>query len=74
MKLLRHPTAKSGKVHEITPESAGWGYVGFTLYRLQPGERTAEATGDREVILVVVEGKARVTGRRAATGARWATA
>ena len=58
--LLRKPTGTTGKVHDITPESAGWGYVGFGLYRLQPGERAAEVTGDREVILVLVEGHARI--------------
>ena len=42
------------------PESAGWGYVGFGLYRLAPGETVAEPTGDTEVILVLVEGKARI--------------
>ncbi len=61
MELLRKPKGTSGKVHDITPASAGWGYVGFALYRLAPGETAAEATGDREVILVLVEGKARVT-------------
>ena len=60
--LLRKPIARSGKVHDITPHNAGWGYVGFSLYHLAPGERAAEATGSREVILVMVEGKARVTG------------
>lgn len=30
--LLRKPTGQSGKVHDITPESAEWGYVGFGLY------------------------------------------
>ena len=58
--LLRKPNGTSGKVHDITPESAGWGYVGFGLYRLQPGETAAEVTGDREVILVLVEGKAQI--------------
>ena len=60
--LLRHPTAATGKVHDITPKSAGWSYVGFALYRLQAGETAAEATGDREAILVLVEGGARVSG------------
>ncbi|MGX9357231.1 5-deoxy-glucuronate isomerase [Roseobacteraceae bacterium S113] len=55
--LLRKPVAAHGKVHDITAESAGWGYVGFGLYHLAPGEAAAEETGDREVILVVVEGK-----------------
>ena len=60
--LLVKPRGTRGKVHEITPASAGWGYVGFTLYRLQPGDVAAEATGAEEVILVLVEGKAQVTG------------
>jgi 5-deoxy-glucuronate isomerase len=66
-KLLRKPTGTTGKVHDVTPENAGWGYVGFGLYRLQPGETAAEVTGDREVILVLVEGKAQVT----AAGQDW---
>ena len=45
--LLRKPVRGSGKVHDITPESAGWGYVGFGLYRLAAGDTVAEATGDR---------------------------
>ncbi|CAN5754474.1 5-deoxy-glucuronate isomerase [soil metagenome] len=61
MTTLRiRPTAGRGKVHDITPASAGWGYVGFGLYRLDPGETAAEPTGDTEVILVLVEGKARI--------------
>lgn len=59
--LLRKPVATSGKVHDITPQSADWGYVGFGLYRLKPGETAAEKTGDTEVILVLVEGKAKIS-------------
>lgn len=54
------PTGTRGKVHEVTPASAGWGYVGFTLYRLEPGDVAEEMTGETEVILVIVEGKAKV--------------
>lgn len=60
--LLRKPNGTRGKVHDITAEGAGWGYVGFGLYRLEPGDVAAEVTGDREVILVLVEGKAKITG------------
>jgi 5-deoxy-glucuronate isomerase len=60
-RLLLRPNGVSGKVHEVTPESAGWGYVGFSLYRLAEGETAAEVTGDREVILVVVEGRAMIS-------------
>ena len=66
--LLRHPNGTTGKVHDITvasargPKSPDWGYVGFGLYRLKAGETAAEQTGDREVILVLVEGKAEISG------------
>lgn len=59
--LLVKPTGTRGKVHDITPQSAGWSYVGFGLYHLAAGESAAEQTGDREVILVLVEGKARIS-------------
>jgi 5-deoxy-glucuronate isomerase len=60
--LLKRPTGLTGKVHDVTPNSAGWGYVGFGLYRLKAGETAAEATGETEVILVLVEGKAEISG------------
>jgi len=65
--LLRKPAGVVGKVHDVSPASAGWGYVGFGLYRLKAGDRAAEATGDREVILVLVEGRAQIT----AAGQDW---
>lgn len=60
--LLRKPFGTHGEVHRITPESAGWRYVGFALHRLRAGETATDVTGDREVILVMVEGKANITG------------
>ncbi|WP_111431767.1 5-deoxy-glucuronate isomerase [Rhodobacteraceae bacterium DSL-40] len=62
--LLRRPFGTHGKVHEITPASAGWRHVGFSLYRLRAGERAAETTGGNEVILVMVEGRAALSGAR----------
>ena len=50
--LLRRPFGSHGKVHEITPQSAGWRYVGFSLYRLRAGEAVAEATGAEMVAVV----------------------
>ena len=47
-------------MHRVTPESAGWGHVGFELYRLRPGQSLAAATGEREACLVLVGGRARV--------------
>ena len=60
--LQRKPFGTRGEVHRITPENAGWRYVGFSLHRLRAGDRVEDVTGDREVILVMVEGKARLTG------------
>ncbi|MBR3370446.1 MAG: 5-deoxy-glucuronate isomerase [Rhodobacteraceae bacterium] len=67
--LLRKPFGTHGKVHDITPQSAGWRYVGFALHRLRAGEEVAEATAAREVILVMVEGKAAFS----AAGQDWGT-
>ena len=66
--LLRKPTGKRGKTHDITissakgPQSSDWNYVGFGLHQLRSGDTVSEATGDQEAILVLVEGKARITG------------
>lgn len=50
----------SGLVHEVTPQSAGWRYVGFALYRLAAGQRAAGGLPDREACLVLVGGRARI--------------
>jgi 5-deoxy-glucuronate isomerase len=34
--LKNHAPAADGLVHEVTPETAGWGHVGFAVYRLAP--------------------------------------
>jgi 5-deoxy-glucuronate isomerase len=56
-KLLVKPKGTQGRVHHVTPETAGWTYVGFDLYRVTEGERVTGTTGDREVCLVWVTGK-----------------
>ncbi|HMM62624.1 MAG TPA: 5-deoxy-glucuronate isomerase [Mesorhizobium sp.] len=58
-KLLLKADRGHGRVAHVTPESAGWTYVGFDLYRLRPGERVAAGTGGREVCLVFIAGKGR---------------
>ena len=37
--LHLRPSGTAGKVHSVTPQSAGWTYVGFDLYRLKPGRK-----------------------------------
>lgn len=59
--LLRKPGGTSGHVHALTPEAAGWGHVGFDLWRLGPGEVAEGRLEGREAILVLVEGHADVT-------------
>ncbi len=44
-KLLVKPKAKSGLMQNVTPESAGWTYVGFALNRLKPSETTQGEDG-----------------------------
>ena len=61
-KLLVKPRGPHGLVHDITPESAGWGYVGFQLWRLGRGETASGNLDGREAIIVIVEGKAQITG------------
>ncbi|HEY8382228.1 MAG TPA: 5-deoxy-glucuronate isomerase [Microvirga sp.] len=60
--LLVRPSApdESGRVHVVTPASAGWTYVGFEVYRLAPGQSIAQETGDREACLVMLSGRAAV--------------
>ncbi|MBA5779172.1 5-deoxy-glucuronate isomerase [Stappia sp. F7233] len=61
-KLLVKPSApdRDGRVVHVTPESAGWTHVGFSLHRLKAGESVGAETGGREACLVFVSGKGRV--------------
>jgi 5-deoxy-glucuronate isomerase len=52
--ILQRPAPDGSIV--VTPQSAGWSYVGFEVLRLSPGERAERHTGDREACAVVVRG------------------
>ncbi|WP_210495476.1 5-deoxy-glucuronate isomerase [Microvirga antarctica] len=60
-KLLVKPSLPDahGRVHAVTPDSAGWTYVGFEVYRLKAGQRVRQETGGREACIVMLSGKAR---------------
>lgn len=58
--LLRKPSGDHGQVHRLTPQEAGWSYVGFDLHRLEADETVHRLLEGREAILVIVEGKARI--------------
>ena len=52
-KLRIKPSGSHGRIHHVTPERAGWTYVGFDVHVLAPGETAAGETGDREVPLTL---------------------
>src|SRR5215470_1737472 len=60
-KLLLKALQGQGHVVNVTPESAGWTYVGFDLHKLDAGQTLCGTSDDRELCLVFVTGKARVT-------------
>jgi 5-deoxy-glucuronate isomerase len=60
VELLIKPTGDHGTVTQVTPESAGWTYLGFEVIRLVPGESLFAETGEREACLVLISGKAAV--------------
>lgn len=70
VKLLVKPRApdKDGRILSVTPESAGWRYVGFEVYRLEPGQRLSRQSGEREVCAVMLSGQATVTSDGRALG------
>ncbi len=59
-KLLVSPSAPQadGRVLSITPESAGWTYVGFDVYRLKAGATLKRDTLGRENCLLAISGDA----------------
>ena len=68
MSLRVRPTAPDaeGRVLAITPESAGWKYVGFEVRRLAPGQQMTLASAGNETCIVVLTGTADIhIGERA---------
>lgn len=58
---------RDGCVLSITPQTAGWEYVGFQVFRLSEGQTLSRATGDQEAALVLLSGRADVK----AAGESW---
>jgi 5-deoxy-glucuronate isomerase len=52
--------ASDGAIHRLTPASAGWTWTSFDVHRLAPGERVDREGDDQEVLVLVLEGTARV--------------
>lgn len=51
---------ETGAVLEVTPESAGWTYVGFKVITLNAGESTAGGEAGREACIVVLSGRCNI--------------
>ena len=60
--LLCKPVSKYGKIHNITAHSAGWNYVGFSLFQLNEGEKISEYNDENEMLIVMIEGLAHFIG------------
>jgi 5-deoxy-glucuronate isomerase len=52
---------ESGSVVKVTPESAGWEYVGFEVLRLAEGRTVERGTDGEEVCLVLLAGYCNVS-------------
>ena len=68
-----HSPDAEGNLLRITPESAHWQHVGFEVYLLRPGESLSRETGEREVCITLLGGRANVATERErwqAVGAR----
>lgn len=50
-----------GRIHHVTPRSAGWTYVGFDVHRLKPGQTVSGGEAGRETCLVLISGRADIT-------------
>jgi 5-deoxy-glucuronate isomerase len=67
-RLIVHPArvpSDDGTLITVTPESAGWGYVGFELLTLDGNNRAIRESGDREVCIVVIAGSLEISSRHA---------
>jgi 5-deoxy-glucuronate isomerase len=51
------PPGEDGGLVAVTPESAGWTYVGFEVLRLRPGQERSWQDPARELCLVVLSGR-----------------
>ena len=56
MSLLVKARRNGREIVTVTPQSAGWKYVGFAAYRLGRGEELAIAADERERCIVVLSG------------------
>ncbi|MDQ3284757.1 MAG: 5-deoxy-glucuronate isomerase, partial [Actinomycetota bacterium] len=59
--LVTSKPPENGSVIKITPESAGWDYVGFEVSRLEAGQTLERQIAEEEVCLVILSGLCHVS-------------
>ncbi len=57
LRVRPKPRDEGGGVLEVTPESAGWTYVGFKVIELERGESAVGGEDGREACIVVLSGR-----------------
>jgi 5-deoxy-glucuronate isomerase len=57
MPHLLRPAPGPGTLHEVTPQSAGWDYLGFVVTALPAGDRTALDSAGTEIAFVPLSGR-----------------
>jgi 5-deoxy-glucuronate isomerase len=55
--LLVKQQGSTGRVVHVSPQSAGWTYVGFDFYRLKAGQTASGLSATQETCLVYITGK-----------------
>ncbi|MFO1303260.1 MAG: 5-deoxy-glucuronate isomerase [Burkholderiales bacterium] len=71
MTLLVKARRSGRDIVSVTPQSAGWKYVGFSAHRLAAGESLAKDTGSNEVCVVVLRGVVTVNCAVTGQGTTW---
>jgi 5-deoxy-glucuronate isomerase len=66
LRVRPKPRDDAGAVLDVTPQSAGWTYVGFKVLKLEAGESAAGGEDGREACLVILTGRCdvEVSGQR----------
>jgi 5-deoxy-glucuronate isomerase len=57
LRIASGPADPEGRVLAVTPERAGWSYVGFGVFRLSDGARVRRTLERRELCVVVLGGR-----------------
>jgi 5-deoxy-glucuronate isomerase len=60
LRVRQTPPDAQGRVLTITPESAGWKYVGFEVRRLAAGQEVALTSAGKETCVLILTGTAEV--------------